>query len=871
MTVGDHSLIVPDHLSIICAKMFSLRLLGGAAIHDREGPLGGRVSQRRRLALLSILAIARQRPVSRDRLLALLWPESDTERARHSLADSLYQIRKELGENAILSISDDVLLNAQVVQSDAAMFEESLERGALRDAAEGYAGPFLDGFHVGVSEFEAWQDAERDRLARMYGSTLRELAADAEAEGHVDEAIEWFRRLGVHEPYDSRVALRLMEALARAGDRAGALRHARAHARLLRDELDVEPDAPVLALAERLRSEQLVTSLAGDRDEPAGDPSLPEKATPAQELDGARQSAPVARTATRRPRTWAAAALAMAVVFASGVFLSRSSGAPHSNGDGRGEAVGSGSRVIAVLPFENLAGSDQDAAFAGGIHNDLITALSRVPGLTVISRAAVLPYQDGPTSPRRIGEDLAVDVLLAGGVQRSGQDVRINVQLSDATTGQLLWAESFARELTMSNLFAIQSGITERVVAFLERSLPDAELVRLGTPPTEDLTAYQLFHQANRAFNGTRAGNLESARLLRLALAADTTQARAWARLAGTYAWRTILGFPTTAWDSALVFAERALELDASDDDAHTARAVVYTFQGRLSDAERILRRVLEINPNHPLAVRRLAEIHRDRGEFDDALRYHLASLRLAPDQLPFRIWVGITYANLGDLATAARWYESVLQLDPAYLWALEGVAFLHLLRGQADSARHHADRFARLHPDEPRGLASAAAIAHYLRDSERTRMYAQRALDSADPGAPIRHGAGAGLGTLTTTLLGFAYLQTGDSAWADRLFEESLSFLDDMVSQGADTPRWPYETGLIRMARGDTTGAIAALDSAYERGFRWTWMLDLEPMLDPLRSHPHFQQLVERMSADVSAMRRTLERGKRGGQPTRW
>lgn len=856
--MSGHSPIAPDHLSIICAKMFSLSLLGGASIEGPEGPLGGRVSQRRRLALLSILAVARQRPVSRDRLLALLWPESDTERARHSLADSLYQIRKELSDRAILSIGEDVLLNAEVVESDVARFEQAVEQAALREAAEAYGGPFLEGFHVGVPEFDHWLDGERDRLARMYGSTLRELAAVAEGEGRVDEAIAWCRRLAVHEPYDSRVALRLMEVLASSGDRAGALRHARVHARMLREELDAEPDVPVLALVQRLRSEQPVADASGDHPEPElrRVPITADTATPPP-APASLRSTNEGRTATRRRLTWATATAAIAAVVASAVLLS--SGALRPNADTRGAASGSRLKAIAVLPFENLTGGDEDAAFTSGIHNDLITALSRVRGLTVISRAATLPYKNGTTSPRRIGQDLAVDVLLTGGVQRSGQDVRINVQLSDVKTGELLWAESFARELTMSNLFAIQSGIAERVVALLETSLTDAELVRLGTPPTEDLTAYQLFHKANLVFNGTRAGNLESARLLRLALAADTAQARVWASLAGTYAWRTNIGFPTTAWDSALGFAQRALELDPSDADAHTARATVYTFQGRLTDAERALRRALEINPNQPVAVRTFAEIHRDRGAFDDALQYHLASLRLVPDQLVFRNWVGVTYANLGDLPTAERWYRSVLQLDPEYLSALEGVAFLHLFRDQADSARDYADRFAALHPDEPRGLASAAAIAHYLRDFEQSRLYAQRALESADAGAPVRQGAGAGLGTFATTLLGFAHLQAGDTIRANEMFAASVSFLESMISLGADTPRWPYEIGLIAAARGDSEAAIAQLQTAYRLGFRWTWLLEFEPMLDGVRNDPQFRRLLDRIREEVHAMRRAV------------
>jgi DNA-binding SARP family transcriptional activator/TolB-like protein/Tfp pilus assembly protein PilF len=866
--------------------MFSLKLFGGATIEGPTGPLVGRVAQRRRLALLAVLSVGRQRPVSRDKLLTLFWPETDSERARHSLAESLYQIRKELGEDGVLSIGEDVALNPDIVRSDVAEFEQAVERGDLQVAARVYAGPFLEGFHVsGASEFEHWLDGERERLSRVYGSTLLELVREAEADGNADEAVEWLRRLAAQDPYDSRVALRLMEALASGGDRGGALRHARVHTRLLHEELQAEPDAQVLAFAERLRSEAVhtVPSQPDGRDPAHEEPRI---ATPPP-INGEWQTGrPAAGEADRRPAegsrrssstipqrsmarhlTWKAAGWITAAVIGSAVIMPALGGLrPNAKADQDSSSTTGDNtwKAIAVLPFENLTGLEEDDAFTNGIHSDLITALSRVRAMTVISRAAVLPYQDRTTSRQRIAEDLAVDVLLEGGVQRSGQRVRINVQLSDATTGQLLWGESYSQDLTVSNLFAIQSMITERIVALLEASITEADRKRLVTPPTENLTAYEYFHKASQAFDGTRAGNLEEARLLRLALAADSGHAPAWARLAATYAWRTSLGFAPSVWDSTQVFAHRALDLDPNDADAHVALGVMYWFQGRLEEGERAVRTALELDPNHALAVRRLGELYRERGAFADALEYHLASLRLAPNMLSYRTWIGMTHAHLGDYETAERWYQSVLTLDPNYLTALEGMAFLHLFRAQADSADHYGERIAAAHAHEPRGLATAAAIGHYLRDFERVRRHAGRAISLADAGAPVRHGVGAGYGTLATTLLGFAYWQVGDSARANVLFEESLSFLNDMVSRGADTPRWPYEIGLIKMARGDTTGAIAELESAYERGFRWTWMLELEPMLDPLRMHPRFQRLVERVRVDVSAMRRTVDRNQR-------
>jgi DNA-binding SARP family transcriptional activator len=235
---------------------FSLKLLGGVALRGEPGLLTGPAAQRFRLALLALLAAAYPRAVSRDKLMAWLWPERDTEPARHLLNQAVHALRRALGPEAILSAGDDLQFNAGVVDCDVVAFEEALARGEAASAAALYAGPFLDGFHLdGAPEFERWVDRERDRLAAAYAKVVDGLAEAAERAGDAGVAVEWWRARAAHDPYDSRVALRLMQALERAGNRAGALQHAVLHQQLLRTELEIEPTPEVLALAERLRRE----------------------------------------------------------------------------------------------------------------------------------------------------------------------------------------------------------------------------------------------------------------------------------------------------------------------------------------------------------------------------------------------------------------------------------------------------------------------------------------------------------------------------------------------------------------------------------------------------------------------------------------
>jgi DNA-binding SARP family transcriptional activator len=142
--------------------VYTLRLLGNTAIEESNGPVTGRAAQGRRLALLAILELARGRAISRDRLVALLWPEASPERARPQLSDALYVVRNALGEDAIRSIGDGLSLNPDTVTSDVALFEQMLAEGRLEEAVGLYRGPLLEGFHISDSaEFEHWLDGWR--------------------------------------------------------------------------------------------------------------------------------------------------------------------------------------------------------------------------------------------------------------------------------------------------------------------------------------------------------------------------------------------------------------------------------------------------------------------------------------------------------------------------------------------------------------------------------------------------------------------------------------------------------------------------------------------------------------------------------------
>jgi serine/threonine-protein kinase len=237
--------------------MLRLTTFGGLAIRGEGTEVGSAADpavSRRALALL-VLVAAHGTGLSREKALALLWSESDEERARNALRQSLHTLRRELRAPDYLLAGDPLRLNPAVITSDLREFEEARSAGRREEAVSRYAGPFLDGFHVGAApEFERWVEETRAVLAREVAELLEGLAREAGRRAEPAAAAGWWRRLASLEPLNSAVALALMESLAAAGDRAGALRHAQVHEALLREELGTAPDPAVAALADRLRS-----------------------------------------------------------------------------------------------------------------------------------------------------------------------------------------------------------------------------------------------------------------------------------------------------------------------------------------------------------------------------------------------------------------------------------------------------------------------------------------------------------------------------------------------------------------------------------------------------------------------------------------
>ena len=239
------------HARLTGGSCFAFRFFGSVLLSDPSGsalPL-----QRRRLALLAILAAAGERGLSRDKVIGRLWSESPAGNARHALEQLLYSIRRQFPPMGLISGVDPLCLERAAIESDIEDFARASARGAWGEAAASYRGPFLDGFYLGEEAFDEWVETERSRLAGEHATALHRLAKEADAGRHHTEAIAWWSRLAALDPLSERSAVGLARAMASAGDVASALRQAQSYETLIRRELSVSPTPELAALVRQMR------------------------------------------------------------------------------------------------------------------------------------------------------------------------------------------------------------------------------------------------------------------------------------------------------------------------------------------------------------------------------------------------------------------------------------------------------------------------------------------------------------------------------------------------------------------------------------------------------------------------------------------
>ncbi len=360
---------------------------------------------------------------------------------------------------------------------------------------------------------------------------------------------------------------------------------------------------------------------------------------------------------------------------------------------------------IAVLPFVNTSGDPKQDYLSDGITDQLIYALSRVPGLFVIARASSFFYKGKKVKVQQVGRELGVKYVLEGNVDRSRDRLRITAQLIDAQTGRHLWAARWDRKL--KDIFAIQDAVTLKVVraVFVGTSYSWKVLDTYLGKGTRNFEAMLAYLKAIYYWNQqTREGNFKAKRFLRQALALDPQFPAAYVILASAYnldVWLGISRFPGKSLQKAVELCQKALAIDKSAPYANSTLAYIYAWQGRFQKALEHAERAIAINPNWSNAYMAKGYILRQMGRPRQALPAMKKAIRLSPNGPAFFFReLGFAYAGIKQYEPALTAFKRGLSLAPNDLWAHLGLVRCYVGTDRMKLARAEAAKVLKIKPN---------------------------------------------------------------------------------------------------------------------------------------------------------------------------
>jgi TolB-like protein/Flp pilus assembly protein TadD len=499
--------------------------------------------------------------------------------------------------------------------------------------------------------------------------------------------------------------------------------------------------------------------------------------------------------ARRTGRRIVAVTIALAVV-AAGLFVyqlvrskSETSGSPTT--------ATIANKSIAVLPFDNLSRDPDNAYFCEGVQDEILTRLAKVADLKVISRTSTQHFKSAPDNLPQIAKQLGVAHILEGSVQKSNDQVRVNVQLINALTDAHLWADTYDRKLT--DIFAVESEIAKTIAETLQAKITGSEKNSIAKTPTVNPEAYELYLKGRFFWNKRSGVDLRKAiEFFNQAIAKDPNYALAYSGLADSYLLLPNYGGAPTAdvIPPARAAVTKALELDDSLAEAHASLGLLDTLDLRLERAITHLERAVQLKPNYATGHHWLGLGHLALGHFEQAIAEGKRASELDPLSVIINADLAFTYASAHRLDEAEAQARKTLEIDPRFFLAHYYLGGMRQAKGQLPEAISEFRQAFDLNGD----------------------FY-------------------------SLAMLGQAYARAGNKAEAQKI----LARLNEEAKSRHVSP---YAWALLYVGLGDKNRALDELETAYQGGdTNYLFMLKVDPSFDDLRGQQRFEALVQKIT----------------------
>jgi TolB-like protein/Tfp pilus assembly protein PilF len=490
-----------------------------------------------------------------------------------------------------------------------------------------------------------------------------------------------------------------------------------------------------------------------------------------------------------------------------------------NEGLSRGASLPIPKKSIAVLPFENLSSDKENAYLADGIQEEILTRLAKIADLKVISRTSTLHYKSAPENLSQIAQQLGVAHVVEGSVQKSGEAVRVNVQLINALNDAHLWAETYDRKLT--DAFAIETDIAKAIGEKLQARISGRESDAISKRPTEDSEAHQLYLKGRYFWNKRSADGLRtSINYFSQAIDKDPSYALAYAGLADAYG--VLPNYSRTsgpeAYPSAEAAAVKALDLDDGLAEAHIALANVRVWHRWANGAEAEFRKGLQLDPNYSTGHQWYSIYLSVADREDEAIAEMEKARALDPFSIIINTELGCPYLYSKRYAPAIEYFQKALEMDPNFPFAHFALA----------EAYDRVGRYREAWDEHEKALELARN---------------GRAVDLSGGDAPRAWYA------LTGPLQNARRELGGATYWQDQLMSTTKLHTEGSTTASA--------VASVYAILGDKEQAIAWLEKAYQEADDFLVFLPIQPQFEVLRDDPRFRALKDKVRHGAAAAKK--------------
>ena len=635
------------------------------------------------------------------------------------------------------------------------------------------------------------------------------------------------------------------------------------HAALMYSIINEEPQ-PIARFNEKVTPEiehVVAKALAKDKEEryQHADDLLADLRTERKKLDYVRTgyiaqppASPPITPLKRNPIKLGVAALVVVVLVALAIIFN-----PFNLEIGPKKAIAGKQKSIAVLPFTNLGGKEEDEFFCNGMTEDVLTQLCKIADLSVISRTSVMRYKGTIKSLREIGTELGVESILEGTIRKIGSRIRIDVKLIDAKTDINIWAENYDRE--MVDIFDVQSDVAKKIALALQATLTATEKKNIDAKPTENLDAYSYCVKGREYYYRYTVNDLKTAaELFRKAIALDTNYAQAYAGLSDVYSTGTanFLLWKESMLDSAIHTAQKGIQKDPTCAEAYKALGLAYEQKNWYTKAVEATRKAVELNSNYGAAIANLGDELIKQGKIIEGMPWRFKATRLDPLMAWRYMANGSVYNLLCDDENADKEYNRAIELQPDLMLTYYFMIWGYMDRGLSAEAFGVAEKMFAVSKDTGQYYVSLSNIHLEFRNYGKALEYLRLYERYLPPNETAR------IGFIST--LGFLKIKMGNKSEGERPLIDAISFSREKIDKGDQSANNHYVIASFNAVLGRKKEALQWLKSALDKSRCSYRSVANDPSFDDMRNDPEFIRLLKEAKEKVDVLREQVRALKR-------